>query len=73
MQLHTIGIDLGKAVFHLVGLDPRGEGCGAQEVFAQTTVALHCEPAGRVDWHGSLRRVALSRAGSERAGFTRYG
>jgi hypothetical protein len=25
MELHTIGIDLGKTVFHLVGLDPRGE------------------------------------------------
>ena len=25
MELHTIGIDLGKTVFHLVGLDQRGE------------------------------------------------
>jgi transposase len=25
MQLHTIGVDLGKTVFHLVGLNPRGE------------------------------------------------
>jgi hypothetical protein len=25
MQLHTLGIDLGKTVFHLVGLNPRGE------------------------------------------------
>jgi hypothetical protein len=25
MQIHTIGIDLGKAVFHLVGLNLRGE------------------------------------------------
>src|SRR6202140_3462288 len=25
MQLHTIGIDLGKTVFHLVGLNQRGE------------------------------------------------
>ena len=25
MDLHTIGIDLGKTVFHLVGLDLRGE------------------------------------------------
>src|SRR5258707_7995867 len=25
MELHTIGIDLGKTVFHLVGLDLRGE------------------------------------------------
>ena len=25
MELRTIGIDLGKTVFHLVGLNPRGE------------------------------------------------
>ena len=25
MEIHTIGIDLGKTVFHLVGLNVRGE------------------------------------------------
>ena len=25
MQLHTIGIDLGKTLFHLLGLNQRGE------------------------------------------------
>jgi transposase len=25
MELHTIGIDLGRTVFHLVGLNQRGE------------------------------------------------
>ncbi len=25
MEIHTIGIDLGKTVFHLVGLNARGE------------------------------------------------
>jgi transposase len=25
MELHTIGIDLGKTVFHLVGVNQRGE------------------------------------------------
>jgi transposase len=25
MEIHTIGIDLGKTVFHLVGLNTRGE------------------------------------------------
>jgi len=25
MELHTIGVDLGKTVFHLVGLDMRDE------------------------------------------------
>jgi hypothetical protein len=39
MELHTIGIDLGKKVFHLVGLNQRGEVVGAKEVLTQTTVA----------------------------------
>jgi hypothetical protein len=25
MELHTLGIDLGKTVFHMVGLSARGE------------------------------------------------
>ena len=25
MDLHTVGIDLGKTVFHVVGMNPRGE------------------------------------------------
>jgi len=25
MEIHTIGIDLGKTIFHLVGLNSRGE------------------------------------------------
>lgn len=41
MEIHPIGIDPGKTVFHLVGLNPRGEVCGAQEVLAQATAALH--------------------------------
>jgi len=58
MELHTIGIDLGKTVFHLVGLNLR-ESCGAQEVFAQATAALHSQPAGQIDWYGRLRRVTF--------------
>ena len=51
MQLHTIGIDLGKTVFHLVGsLTLRGEVVVRKKFSsAKTTVALHCEPAGRID------------------------
>jgi hypothetical protein len=30
MELHTIGIDLGKTIFHLVGLNQRGEVVGAK-------------------------------------------
>jgi len=35
MELHTIGIDLGKTVFHLVGLDLRGE-IVVREKFSRT-------------------------------------
>jgi transposase len=33
MELHTIGIDLGKTVFHLVGFNLRGEvePCGSKD------------------------------------------
>jgi len=41
MEVHTIGIDLGKTVFHLVGLNLRSEGRGAQEVLAYRAAALH--------------------------------
>jgi hypothetical protein len=68
MELHTIGIDLGKPVFHLVGLNFGGEVKCAQELAAQATAALHGEPEGRTNWHGSLWRVTFSRTGIARAG-----
>ena len=68
MELHTIGIDLGKTVFHLVGLNLRGEVVVRKKFSRKQLLHLHGEPAGRIDWHGSLRRGALSRAGAERAG-----
>ncbi|HEY2458509.1 MAG TPA: hypothetical protein VGI13_14500 [Candidatus Acidoferrum sp.] len=56
MELDTIGIDLGKTVFHVVG--PKGApklGC-ASDFLATTVVALDVELAGPVKRHGSLRR-----------------
>ena len=38
MELHTIGIDLGKTVFHLVGLDLHGE------VVVRKKFRLDCHP-----------------------------
>jgi transposase len=35
MELHTIGIDLGKTVFHLVGLNLRGE-VAVRQKFSRT-------------------------------------
>ena len=43
MELHTIGIDLGKTVFHLVGLNP----CGEDESLSRCTVA---QPSGSKNW-----------------------
>jgi hypothetical protein len=37
MQIHTIGIDLGKTIFHLVGLNLR-----AGLWFAGSALALNC-------------------------------
>src|SRR5258706_3374261 len=71
MELHTIGIDLGKTVSHLVGLNLRGEVVVRKEVLAHTAAALHCQRTRRVDWHGSLRRCAFSwpsTAGTETRG-----
>ena len=56
MEIHTIGIDLGKTVFHLVGLNPRGEVVVAQEVLAESDFALHGELACLLDWYGGLWR-----------------
>jgi hypothetical protein len=43
MELQAIGIDLGKTVVHLVGLNPRGEVVVRKKFFTQATAALHRE------------------------------
>ena len=50
MELQTIGIDLGKTVFHLVGLDLRGE-VAVRKKFSRTqllrfTANVHVELIG---------------------------
>ena len=50
MELHTIGIDLGKTVFHLVGLNLRGE-VAVRKKFSRTqllrfTANIHVELIG---------------------------
>jgi O-acetyl-ADP-ribose deacetylase (regulator of RNase III) len=67
MELHTIGIDLGKTVFHLVGLNWRG-GSRAQKGVSTSTASLHRERASRANRHGSLRWSAFSGPGIARAG-----
>ncbi len=44
MEIHTIGIDLGKTVFHLVGVNVRGEVVARKKV---SQSSLYIEPAKR--------------------------
>ena len=46
MNLHAIGIDLGKTVFHLVGLNQRGEVVVRKKFSRTQLAALHCERTG---------------------------
>jgi len=59
MEIDTIGIDLGKTVFHLVGLSTTGEVVVRRKFSRNAVAALHVEPARAADWHGSLRRLSL--------------
>ena len=36
MEIRTIGIDLGKTVFHFVAVNARGQIVGSQEGFTET-------------------------------------
>ena len=53
MKLQVLGIDLGKTVFHLVGLDSTGR-VVIRKRCSRPTAGLHREFAGAVDWHGGL-------------------
>ncbi len=41
MELHTLGIDLGKTVFHAVGPQRARRSIVAQEVFTAPVTAFH--------------------------------
>ena len=71
MKIHTIGIDLGKTKFHLVGLNERGEVVVRKQLLASAAAAVHREPEGPFDWHGSLRRLAFSGPGARKSRDTR--
>lgn len=43
MELHTIGIDLRKTVFHLVGLNLRGEEMARKKFSRIPAATLHSE------------------------------
>ncbi len=59
-ELSAIGIDLGKTVFRLVGMDANGNGSGTQTMFPHPVTDLHRQHKGRADRDGGVQRSALS-------------
>ena len=59
MELFTLGIDLAKTTFHLVGMNQRGEIVVRKRFSPHPAIALHREPEGGADWHGSLWWIAF--------------
>ena len=41
MQIHSVGIDLGKTTFHLVALGSSRQGAGEEEVHAEAAADVH--------------------------------
>ena len=60
MKIHTIGIDLGKTKFHIVGLNKRGEVVVRKQFSRGQLLRFTANPKGPPDWHGSLRWLAFS-------------
>ncbi len=68
MQIHSIGIDLGKTTFHLVALGSSRQGAGEEEVHSEAVAGLHREHADFADRPGSLLGRSLPRPGTAQAG-----
>ena len=49
MQIHSVGIDLGKTTFHLVALGAAGKVL-VKKKFAEAVADLHGQPADVADW-----------------------
>ena len=67
MELFTLGIDLGKTTFHLVGMNQRGVVMVRKRV-SRNQLLRFSEPQGGVDRHGGLRWFPLSWSCSAGAG-----
>jgi hypothetical protein len=60
MELHAIGIDLGKTLFHLVGVDACGNVVVRKRCSRTQFTEVHREPASPANRHGSQRFVECS-------------
>ena len=67
MELFTLGIDLGKTTFHVVGMNQRGEVVLRKRFSRVQLLHFYCEPEGKADRHGSMRGITFSGAGVARA------
>ena len=68
MKLHVVGIDLGKTVFHLVGLDSTGNVVVRKRCSRRQLLAFTANLQVAVDWHGVVQWLAFSGTRSARAG-----
>ena len=60
MQIHSVGIDLGKTTFHLVALGAAGK-LLVKKKFTEGNTSVYGQPANFTDRAGSLCRSPLSR------------
>ena len=65
MELHTIGIDLGKTVFHLVGLSLRGEVVVRKRFTRKQLLHFTADLHALADWLQSvgIRTIAMESTG----------
>ena len=68
MNIHTIGIDLGKTSFHLVGLDERGEVVVRKHFSRAQLLRFTANRESPSDRHRNLRRLPFSRPCAATAG-----
>jgi len=59
MQIHTIGIDLGKTVFHLVGLNLGGEVVVRRKCSRTQLLQFTANTSSRPDRHGGMCRSSF--------------
>lgn len=62
MEISTLGIDLSKTTFHVIGLNARGEIVLRKKFSRKQLLVFTANPAADPDWNGSLRRRALPRS-----------
>lgn len=67
MHIASIGIDIGKTIFHLVGLDEQGGIVVRKKFSRQQTAGVHGQCIDSVDRHRGLWWGALSGPGDWRS------